>query len=92
MLFAVTGGGGYTGYHIGWKLSEGGHDVLLLDIKPPDPVWEETAPQVLYDALPSGKYRTIYYQFFFFYLLPCLNRFLGEAQRQTWKGKVGISE
>ena len=55
MKFAITGGGGYTGYHIGWKLHEGGHTVLLLDIRPPDPAWRETAPKALHDALPHGK-------------------------------------
>ncbi|XP_063845832.1 short-chain dehydrogenase/reductase family 42E member 1-like isoform X2 [Scylla paramamosain] len=54
MRVVVTGGGGYVGYHVGWALSQGGHDVTLLDLQPPDPEWRETAPRALWDALPRG--------------------------------------
>ena len=34
-LHVVTGGGGFPGYSLGKKLAEEGHDVRLLDIRPP---------------------------------------------------------
>ncbi|KAK4302332.1 hypothetical protein Pmani_025569 [Petrolisthes manimaculis] len=54
MRVVVTGGGGYVGYHVGWVLSKGGHHVTLLDLTPPDPEWQVTAPLALHDALNKG--------------------------------------
>ncbi|KAK3859490.1 hypothetical protein Pcinc_034402 [Petrolisthes cinctipes] len=54
MRVVVTGGGGYVGYHVGWVLSKGGHHVTLLDLTPPDPEWQVTAPLALHDALTKG--------------------------------------
>lgn len=57
MRVVVTGGGGYVGYHVGWVLSRGGHHVILLDLTPPDPEWQVTAPLALHDALSKGQVR-----------------------------------
>ncbi|XP_042864501.1 short-chain dehydrogenase/reductase family 42E member 1-like [Penaeus japonicus] len=54
MKVVVTGGGGYVGYHVGWVIARGGHEVTLLDIAAPDPEWATTAPEALRDALPDG--------------------------------------
>ncbi|XP_068248949.1 short-chain dehydrogenase/reductase family 42E member 1-like [Palaemon carinicauda] len=53
MKVVVTGGGGYVGFHVGWAISQGGHNVILVDLTPPDPEWYDLAPKVLYDALPK---------------------------------------
>ncbi|XP_064095954.1 short-chain dehydrogenase/reductase family 42E member 1-like [Macrobrachium nipponense] len=52
MKVVVTGGAGYVGFHVGWAIAQGGHEVTLLDLTRPDPEWHDLAPQVLYDALP----------------------------------------
>lgn len=54
MKVVVTGGGGYVGYHVGWAIARGGHEVVLLDVAAPDPEWATTAPEALHDALPDG--------------------------------------
>lgn len=53
MKVVVTGGGGYVGYHVGWAIARGGHEVSLLDVAAPDPEWATTAPEALHDALPD---------------------------------------
>ncbi|XP_063600059.1 short-chain dehydrogenase/reductase family 42E member 1-like [Penaeus indicus] len=53
MKVVVTGGGGYVGYHVGWAIARGGHEVVLLDVAAPDPEWATTAPEALHDALPD---------------------------------------
>lgn len=53
MKVVVTGGGGYVGFHVGWAIAQGGHEVILLDLARPDPEWHDLAPKVLYDALPK---------------------------------------
>jgi nucleoside-diphosphate-sugar epimerase len=41
MKFAVLGGGGYIGFHIGKDLSSKGYSVVLLDLNKPDEEWGE---------------------------------------------------
>lgn len=41
--FAVIGGGGYVGFHIGLSLWRRGHSVILFDLNEPDPFWLEQA-------------------------------------------------
>ncbi|CAG7832827.1 unnamed protein product [Allacma fusca] len=52
MKFAIVGGGGFVGFHIGKDLSNKGYSVLLLDLNKPDEEWGEySVPFVKVDVL-----------------------------------------
>lgn len=55
MKFLVTGGGGYVGFHIGLKLVECGHQVILLDVKRPSEKWTNPCSQSIALEYMSDK-------------------------------------